>query len=430
LEKYKSDFELLPNKKIIVRAEDVPLFVEQLTENGINCVGLTGEDLFLEYQQKNKNLENLKNVKSIENQKNQSGVKAKLRIIQKISWVDENALFGKPALCLMGKQKALNQNSRVGINKKYSALAEEYFCKKFLEKNLLEKNSLKQNNSEESFPKTKLYFNGATEEAALVGLVDFVVDIVYSGNSAKEAGLEIIEKILESDVVLIGGEKMTEKENEVEVCASKIVSSSNIVSSEFAIENENLLNEVNFQKMNNLIPTIIQEEDGKIISLVYSNKESLEKSIQTKKVWRFSREQKKVMMKGATSGNEQEIISIKTDCDNDALLFKVKQKGIGCHKGNYTCFNEEKEFSLKALYNKILERKNNPQIGSYTKKLFDDELLLKRKLVEESAEVITAKDKENLIWECSDLIYFLFVIMAKNEITIEDIEKENKKRDK
>ena len=188
---------------------------------------------------------------------------------------------------------------------------------------------------------------------------------------------------------------------------------------------------IDYDKMDGLIPTIIQEENGKVISLVYSNKESVEKAVKTKKVWLYSRSRKKVVQKGATSGNVQEILDIKTDCDNDALLYTVKQRGsCGCHTGSYTCFGEEKEFSLQELYNKISSRIKNPKEGSYTQKLVNDEMLLKRKLVEEAAEVITAKDKQNLIWECSDLIYFLFVIMSKEGISIEDIEKENERRDK
>ena len=196
------------------------------------------------------------------------------------------------------------------------------------------------------------------------------------------------------------------------------------------------LSKVNFEKMNNLVPTIIQEKDGIVLSLVYSNKESLEKSIWTKRVWLYSRSRQKVCQKGATSGNIQEVIEIKRDCDNDALLFIINQKGnlslgkgVACETGTYSCFGLEKKFNLMELYEKILDRKNNAPQGSYTKKLFDDELLLKRKLIEEAAEVITAKNKEELIWECSDLIYFLFVIMANAGVSIGDIEKENLRRD-
>jgi len=193
---------------------------------------------------------------------------------------------------------------------------------------------------------------------------------------------------------------------------------------------------LNFEKQNELIPTILQEKDGTVLSLVYSNKESLSKTLSTGFVWTFSRSRKGVFQKGATSGNVQEIINVKEDCDKDTLLFVVNQKGslpnergVACETGQYSCFGTKKEFNLEELYEKIVSRKENAKSGSYTKKLFDDELLLKRKLVEEAAEVITSKDKKELIWECADLIYFLFVIMAKDGITIKDIEKENQRRD-
>ncbi|MFA6269425.1 MAG: phosphoribosyl-ATP diphosphatase [archaeon] len=195
-------------------------------------------------------------------------------------------------------------------------------------------------------------------------------------------------------------------------------------------------NEVDFEKMLGLVPTIIQEKNGVVLSLVYSSKESLAKSIDTKKVWTCSRSRKGVFMKGATSGNVQDLLCVKKDCDSDALLFVVNQKGnlpdgagVACETGKYSCFGNEKEFNLQALYEKIVSRKEGASESSYTKKLFNDSALLKRKLIEEAAEVITAKDKEELIWECSDLLYFLFVIMAKEGVTIKEIEKENERRD-
>jgi len=188
---------------------------------------------------------------------------------------------------------------------------------------------------------------------------------------------------------------------------------------------------LDYQKQNGLIPTIIQDTSERVISLVYSNKESIAKTLDTRKVWLFSRSRNGVFQKGATSGNVQELISIKKDCDNDTLLYIINQVGSGgCHQGTYSCFGGKKDFSLQDLYEKISQRIKNKDENSYTKKLVNDPLLLKRKLVEEAAEVITAKDQENLVWECSDLIYFLFVTMASNGISIEDIEKENEKRNK
>lgn len=91
---------------------------------------------------------------------------------------------------------------------------------------------------------------------------------------------------------------------------------------------------------------------------------------------------------------------------------------------------KEDKFSLQELYKVICEKINSDDEKSYTSRIVKDYNLLKRKLIEEAGEVITADSKENLIWECSDLIYFLFVIMAKEGITIENIEKENERRNK
>jgi len=190
------------------------------------------------------------------------------------------------------------------------------------------------------------------------------------------------------------------------------------------------LEDLDFEKMNGLIPTIVKDIEGNILMLAYSSKESLAMALKLRRGCYFSRSRNKLWVKGETSGNTQELLDIKTDCDGDALIFLVKQNGNACHLNRYSCFEEEKEFDLNALYNKIISKINSEDKKSYTKKLIEDKLLLKRKLIEEAAEVITAKDKENLIWECADLIYFLFVIMAEAGVSIEDIERENLKRDK
>ena len=194
--------------------------------------------------------------------------------------------------------------------------------------------------------------------------------------------------------------------------------------------NSNLINELDFNKGNGLIPTILKDKNGKVLTLVYSNKESLIKTLKEKKPYFFSRARNRVCLKGETSGNTQELIEIKKDCDNDALLFIIKQKGNACCKNTYSCFGEEYEFTLEEQYSRLIERINSGDDNSYTKKLVNDPELLKRKLIEEAAEVITSKNREELIWEAADLLYFLLVILAKNKVTLSEINKENARRDK
>lgn len=179
-----------------------------------------------------------------------------------------------------------------------------------------------------------------------------------------------------------------------------------------------------------LVPVVVQEyRNNELLMLAWLNPEALKLSLETRKMHYWSRERNKLWLKGETSGNIQEVIGIKADCDNDALLAKVKQTGNACHTGKYSCFFntilEEKELGASTLneLQKVLEaRKLNPTPGSYTCKLLADENLLLKKLNEELAEVIEAKDsKKDLIWEISDLIYHLMVLMVAKGVKLEDI---------
>ena len=175
--------------------------------------------------------------------------------------------------------------------------------------------------------------------------------------------------------------------------------------------------------LDQLIPTIVQDDKGQVLMLAYSSKESIKKTIETAKSWFYSRSRKKLWMKGEESGNTQSIIKIYSDCDNDTLLYKVKQKNFACHKGGYSCFGEE-EFNLGRLFSIIEDRKQNPKKNSYTNSLLEDDNLLKKKLNEEMFELIAAKTDRNKIWEAADVLYFLTVYMTKNNICLKDVLRE------
>lgn len=188
-----------------------------------------------------------------------------------------------------------------------------------------------------------------------------------------------------------------------------------------------------------LIPAIVQDvTNGKVLMLAYMNKESLEKSIETKETWFWSRSRQELWNKGATSGNIQKIVEMKYDCDADTLLVNVIQKGNACHTGEYSCFfntiieKDDIDFSdnsiIDRLYNLILDRKDNPQEGSYTNYLFDkgiDKIL--KKVGEESAEVIIGAkndDKEEIVYETCDLIYHMLVMLIDRGINLDTIKHE------
>ncbi len=178
---------------------------------------------------------------------------------------------------------------------------------------------------------------------------------------------------------------------------------------------------MDFEKQNGLIPTIVQDIDTKqVLMLAYSNKESLRKSLSEGLATYYSRSRQELWTKGLTSGNTQELISAKFDCDRDSLLFKVKQKGNACHTGRYSCF-EDKEFCINELYNLLLDRKSKMPENSYTTKLFKDEFKLKRKVMEEAFESVNFELGDGLGWEASDLAYHMLAFMALHNVTPQDI---------
>ena len=189
-----------------------------------------------------------------------------------------------------------------------------------------------------------------------------------------------------------------------------------------------------------LIPAIVIDYYTKeVLTLAYMNKESLEISLKEEKTCFYSRSRKELWRKGETSKNYQHIQSIKSDCDNDALVVEVIKDGPACHTGAESCFMNEiyekenyKDFSIYKLYELIKGRKINMAEGSYTTYLFNsgiDKIL--KKIGEESSEVIIgAKNdsKEEIIYELADLFYHSLVLMVEKNITLNDIKDELAKR--
>ena len=185
-----------------------------------------------------------------------------------------------------------------------------------------------------------------------------------------------------------------------------------------------------------LIPAVVVDAiTREVLTVAYMNRESLKISMEKGLTCFYSRSRKELWLKGETSGNYQHIVSITADCDRDALTVLVEKDGPACHTGTSSCFTapvfqseDLHAFSLDSLYALLEDRKATLPEGSYTTYLFQkgvDKIL--KKIGEESTEVIIAgkaNDKAETIYEISDLLYHVMVLMVEMGISNEDILKE------
>lgn len=194
-----------------------------------------------------------------------------------------------------------------------------------------------------------------------------------------------------------------------------------------------MLMEIDFEKQGGLVPAIIQDSiTNNVLMLGYMNQEAYEQTIKTGKVTFWSRSRQCLWTKGETSGNFLDLVSIKSDCDNDTLLVRVNPVGPACHLGTDTCWGEKNEANpllfLTELQDFINKRHEEMPEGSYTTSLFKDGLnRMAQKVGEEALEAVieaTNGTKERLIYEASDMFYHLIVLLTSKGLRIENIAQE------
>ena len=196
---------------------------------------------------------------------------------------------------------------------------------------------------------------------------------------------------------------------------------------------------IDFEKMGGLVPAIIQDATTKnVLMLGFMNEEAYQKTLETKHVTFWSRTRQTLWTKGETSGNFLTLVDMKIDCDNDTLLVKAIPDGPTCHTGTDTCWGEENLTDenpllfLTELQDFINKRKEQMPEGSYTTKLFRDGVnKIAQKVGEEALETVieaTNGTDEHLIYEASDLLYHLLVLLTEKNLRIEDVAAELRKR--
>jgi phosphoribosyl-AMP cyclohydrolase / phosphoribosyl-ATP pyrophosphohydrolase len=198
------------------------------------------------------------------------------------------------------------------------------------------------------------------------------------------------------------------------------------------------LQNIDFSKLNGLVPAIIQDvQTNKVLMLGFMNEEAVKKTVETGKATFFSRTKNRLWTKGEESGNFLNVVEILPDCDNDTLLIKVNPVGPTCHTGADTCWGEVNQGNvqfLSDLQNLISKRKEEMPEGSYTTSLFRSGIRkISQKVGEEAVETIIgamANDDENFIYETADLMYHLMVLLASKGYTIENVVDELQKRHK
>ena len=198
-----------------------------------------------------------------------------------------------------------------------------------------------------------------------------------------------------------------------------------------------MIDNLNFEKMNGLIPAVIQDATTRQVLMVgYMNQEALAKTLEERRVTFWSRTKERLWQKGEISGNVLEVTSVKADCDGDALLVYAHPTGPVCHTGVHTCFGEEEADEASSVFgrleNTIRDRRQNQPEGSYTAKLFQQGTgRIAQKVGEEAIETVVAalqKDREALKEESADLLYHLIVLLEDQGVKMADVAGVLKKR--
>ena len=176
-----------------------------------------------------------------------------------------------------------------------------------------------------------------------------------------------------------------------------------------------------------LWPTIVSDEDGRTLGLAWSNRDSLRMAVNERRGVYWSRSRDSMWIKGEQSGNRQELLGVRLDCDRDAIQFIVRQLGTGfCHAGTRSCFGDR--FTLGSLERVMRERVGSGDESSGTHRLIHEPGLLESKLVEEATELSRASGPDEVVHEAADVLYMVTATLTRAGLSLGDVERELDRR--
>lgn len=196
----------------------------------------------------------------------------------------------------------------------------------------------------------------------------------------------------------------------------------------FPLETPADLDALDFEKSGGLVPVVAQDaRTGAVLTLAFADREALERTLASGEMHYRSRSRDELWHKGATSGNVQRVVSLRADCDADAVLARVEPVGPACHTGEVTCFGPPATPAsavLSELAEVVDARARERPEGSYTVRLLDDENLRLKKLGEEGAELVAALARgrpDDAAREAADLLYHLLVALRGSGVSLEEV---------
>lgn len=189
-----------------------------------------------------------------------------------------------------------------------------------------------------------------------------------------------------------------------------------------------------------LVPVIIVDARTRdVLTLAYANREAVERTLSERTTYLYSRSRQALWRKGESSGHTQEVLSVRTDCDNDALIYEVVPSGPACHTGARSCFSDAAlrpslARAMEHLESTIAARRASPMPESYTTKLMQGGVdRISKKIGEEATEVVIAAKNGSpteLTWEVADLLYHTLVLLEHQGVPLDDVAAELSRRAK